>query len=542
MGTTGSSTVIGARSTLRSKAPVFVVGCPRSGTTLLYHMLLSAGNFVMYRTESQAFNLLEPRFGDLRLARNRRQLLNEWEKSSLFYCTGLDARLVEEDTGGCQNAGDFLRTVMESMGRVQGVERWAECTPDHLLALCRIKETIPDALVIHMIRDGRDVALSLAKQHWIRPFPWDHSKEVECAALYWQWIVNRGRRQAGDLGSHYKEIRYEDLLGSPQATLASVGDFIGQELDYEQILRVGYGSVRRPNSSFGRLGQAGDFRPVARWKKSLSLAQIGIVESLIGETLLDLGYTFDATRNSKRTSVALKRMRRSYPAYFTTKLRLKTRTPLGRLAGGDLSFLGLQAKGPTHAPDALREPARILQIDTSPTPDEQRSKQIEDVAQELRRRGHFCDNLGIGRAVASSDRAATSVGIYLKQIWSYSMRGYAIHLHVDGSSTTSVGAALAAALIGRAFSRPALLSFHGGLGQRFFPRHDGGIAHRALDGLFRVAGEVACDSEPVRCSIESYGICPHKLRTPSSVSEVADWLTGDLVARTSLAARDLAAS
>ena len=67
----------------RSKAPVFVLGCPRSGTTLLYHMLLSAGNFVVYRAESQVFNLLEPRFGDLRVDRNKAALLEAWEHSLL---------------------------------------------------------------------------------------------------------------------------------------------------------------------------------------------------------------------------------------------------------------------------------------------------------------------------------------------------------------------------------------------------------------------------------------------------------------------------
>src|SRR6201982_3372749 len=93
----------------RSKAPVFVLGCPRSGTTLLYHMLLSAGNFVVYHTESQVFNLLEPRFGDLRASKNRRRLLEEWESSSLFWCTGLDAQQVEQETARCSNAGDFLK-------------------------------------------------------------------------------------------------------------------------------------------------------------------------------------------------------------------------------------------------------------------------------------------------------------------------------------------------------------------------------------------------------------------------------------------------
>src|SRR5215475_13225657 len=97
----------------RSKAPVFVLGSPRSGTTLLYHMLLSAGNFVVYRAESQVFNLLEPRFGDLRVPRNRRLLLDAWKKSSLFSKTGLDARQIDQEViANCDNGGDFLRIVM----------------------------------------------------------------------------------------------------------------------------------------------------------------------------------------------------------------------------------------------------------------------------------------------------------------------------------------------------------------------------------------------------------------------------------------------
>jgi len=156
---------------------------------------------VVYHTESQVFNLLEPRFGDLRAPKNRRRLLDEWECSSLFWCTGLDAQQVGQETARCSNAGEFLKTVMELMAHKQGVDRWAECTPDHLLALRRIKETIPEAMVIHIIRDGRDVALSLAKQHWIRPFPWDHDKELHTAALYWEWIVQQGRNHADVLGT-----------------------------------------------------------------------------------------------------------------------------------------------------------------------------------------------------------------------------------------------------------------------------------------------------------------------------------------------------
>src|SRR5437868_11195313 len=110
----------------RSKAPVFVLGCPRSGTTLLYHMLLSAGNFVIYRAESQVFNLLEPRFGDLRVPRNKCKLLDAWRSSPLFAKSGLDAHQLDAEViTKCTNGGDFLRIMMEAMARQQGVERWA---------------------------------------------------------------------------------------------------------------------------------------------------------------------------------------------------------------------------------------------------------------------------------------------------------------------------------------------------------------------------------------------------------------------------------
>ncbi len=75
----------------------------------------------------------------------------------------------------CRNGGDFLRIIMEQMARKQGVERWADTTPEHLLHLHRIKETIPNALIIHIIRDGRDVALSTEKQGYIRRLPWDRT-------------------------------------------------------------------------------------------------------------------------------------------------------------------------------------------------------------------------------------------------------------------------------------------------------------------------------------------------------------------------------
>lgn len=338
LSTEGSSS-----ASARSKAPVFVLGCPRSGTTLLYHMLLSAGNFAVYRAESQVFNLLEPRFGGLSHAANRRRLLAAWRDTELFRRTGLDWNEVSEEVmARCRNGGDFLRIVMQAMARQQGVERWSDCTPEHLLYLQRIKRTIPEALVIHIIRDGRDVALSLEKQGWIKPFAWDRRKTLEVAALYWDWIVCKGRKDGRGLGSDYIEVRYEELVSDPRSALQILGAFIGQDLDYEKIKRVAIGSVSKPNSSFVKEMKEGEFSPVQRWKTSLTPAQRQRLETLLRGSLEELGYPMEnsseeassARRTSSRgnsSDASLRRMRGLYERYFNTKLRLKKKTPFSRL-------------------------------------------------------------------------------------------------------------------------------------------------------------------------------------------------------------------
>src|SRR5271169_4559118 len=96
----------------RSVAPIFVLGSPRSGTTLLYDMLLSARGFAVYLAESNVFNLLAPRFGDLSSRATRERLLEAWLGSKLYRATGIDAEQVRRRIlSDCSDPGDFLRIV-----------------------------------------------------------------------------------------------------------------------------------------------------------------------------------------------------------------------------------------------------------------------------------------------------------------------------------------------------------------------------------------------------------------------------------------------
>ena len=306
-------------------------------------MLLSAGNFAVYRTESNVFNLLVPRFGGMRTTAQRQELMDVWLRSKLFRVSGLDpshitARIVAE----CHGGGDFLRILMEEIAGKQGMRRWADCTPEHLLSMAEIKRQIPEALFIHIIRDGRDVALSYAKQGWSYPLPWDGEDRLGVSGLYWEWIVRKGREQGRYLGPDYLEVRFEELISNPQATLSRLGTFIDHDLDYDRIQQVGIGSVREPNSSFAGETE-GKFDPVARWKTKMSAEELGRLEELIGNFLGELGYDL-VSQESKRTTFRAARMRATYFAILEAKQWIRGNTGLGRFVR--LERLEIQPRNP----------------------------------------------------------------------------------------------------------------------------------------------------------------------------------------------------
>jgi hypothetical protein len=295
-------------------------------------MLLSSGGFANYRAESNVFNLLVPKFGNLRGLGNKRRLLKAWFETEMFRRSGLTRELLEARVlAECRNGGDFLRIVMEEIARSQNVERWAECTPDHLLYLPSIKTTIPEALVIHIIRDGRDVALSLNKQGWIRPFTWDSKRGLLVAGLFWSWIVAKGRKYGRGLTPDYMEVHFEDLVAQPRETLAKLGRFIDHDLDYDRIQRAGVGSVLEPNTSFIAGSQETGFNPVGRWRNGFSREGLAMFEGLVGSYLEELGYGLATPSQGLPNTLELKAMRSFYHLYFDSKHYLKSHTPLGKL-------------------------------------------------------------------------------------------------------------------------------------------------------------------------------------------------------------------
>src|SRR6478609_8006216 len=329
----------------RKRRPVFVMGCHRSGTNLLYDMLLSAGGFAVYRGYLPLYESLLPRFGSLDNPRSRERIVTAWMASKGFRRAGVDAEplrarlLTEAHTGG-----DFIRIVMDAIAETQNAQRWAVYDPDNLLHVPQISQDIPGALFLHIIRDGRDIALSLMKMEGFRPFPWNReARGLLETALYWEWMVRKGRQYGSCAPDNYIEVHYEELVGETAAVLDRLGKFLDHDLDYDRIQSAGLGRLRESNSSFLEDAQEAQ-HPVQRWKEKLSPDEIAELETLIGPALEEFGYRLSLPPEQRKNNFRTRCLGSVYPFFLESKQWLKTSTPVGRLS--NLSALEIQNTNP----------------------------------------------------------------------------------------------------------------------------------------------------------------------------------------------------
>ncbi|MGH3387537.1 MAG: sulfotransferase family protein, partial [Actinomadura sp.] len=153
--------------------PIFVVGCPRSGTTLL-QLMLHAHPRIAIPPETRfllpAFDTRHA-FGDLCDEANLRELAR-WiaeDKATKFDDLGLDPdRIIEEIVAGPPTVGTAMATVFQAYAQRFGKPRWGDKRPSYIRRLDVILRMFPDAQIVHLIRDGRDCVASLMEMPWYK--------------------------------------------------------------------------------------------------------------------------------------------------------------------------------------------------------------------------------------------------------------------------------------------------------------------------------------------------------------------------------------
>lgn len=193
--------------------------------------------------------------------------------------------ILEKDNTFLLKRDDLIGWARESFLRLIGPfvdaaqkPRWAEKTPAHVYHLGLIAEVFPRAQFIHMIRNAYDVVRSL--QH----MPWAPHK-LRWAIERWKSSVTAGREAGGRLsGNQYLEVRYEDLLRSPQNTVRELCGFLGepyceQMLEYHRPDANSWGQPQKPLSA----------RPINQHPE-LSFLKKWVVRFSAGSLMRELGY------------------------------------------------------------------------------------------------------------------------------------------------------------------------------------------------------------------------------------------------------------
>lgn len=259
--------------------PVFVVGAARSGTTLL-SVLLDRHSQLAMTPETGFYREFAPW---LRLAPivGVELLLRRWRRLAEL---GLTPEAVARRSGRAPQAGVLLDAILELFAGLRQKTRSGEKTPLHLYSVSRILQDFPEARILCIYRDGRDAALSL------RAMPWG-PRRLETAAQAWLKAIRVMREMAAAHPSHFRTIRYEDLLEGPREELAGAMQFLGLELEEGQLEAGPSGVVLARSKEWkGKALEKVDPKLGGYRQAEARPDDLETLERLLGPTLRELGY------------------------------------------------------------------------------------------------------------------------------------------------------------------------------------------------------------------------------------------------------------
>lgn len=290
--------------------PIFVVGCARSGTTLLEVMLHSHPRIALPPETRFLMKLYNERanYGDLNDPGNRATMAATIvdRSGSKFSDLQLDKETVRKAIiDGPPTIGSAAGIVFREYAARYGKPRWGDKRPNYISYIDQLIALFPDAQIVHIIRDGRDCVASLKRMSW-----WNHPFRFSVSK--WVNAIEAGNAARKKLRKdQYYEIKYEDLVTNPEKELRDLCQFLGEEFDeamLEPHKTVALAVPKRKldthhlNLKLNEISTG----PVEKWREELAAKEIALVEKMAEKQLAQYGYT----PSSQDVELPLKRVNR----------------------------------------------------------------------------------------------------------------------------------------------------------------------------------------------------------------------------------------
>jgi sulfotransferase family protein len=278
---------------------VFIVGCPRSGTTLLQRMVNAHPQVAITPESHWIPRLYEKPWAQTPAGVVEFKLIRELGAHPKFARLGIGRKEIKYLKKLLRNGhpltySSLVTKVFDFYGQAQGKSLVGDKTPDYVRRISILHELWPEARFVHVVRDGRDVCLSMREWPKVRPKPGDfmtwREDPVSTAAWWWAFNVRLGRDAGKPLGSElYYELRYEALVEFPREECERLCAFLGLPFD-EAMLRF-HEDRARPDPGLEQKRAGLPVTPGLRdWKSQMPAEELHRFEAAAGDILAELNY------------------------------------------------------------------------------------------------------------------------------------------------------------------------------------------------------------------------------------------------------------
>jgi hypothetical protein len=283
--------------------PLIVLGVSRSGTTLLRVML----------DRSPGITIPDESFFVPLLARRYKRIIepdafvNDLGRIPALRAWGVSLDEVALRLRSGMKTGEAIAAIFETYAEKVGKPRWGDKTPMYMRHLPLLERLFPDSQYVHLVRDGRDAALSFIEMpEGTFTRTWAHPGDAAGFACLWRKEVGDARALGARIGmGRYLEVHYEDLVAETPQVVESICDFADLPFEPDMVEYEGAVNVSdKPHQQ--RLLQSPTVG-VRSWRDDMSAADVRAFEAIAGDRLSELGYELLEPRPrspSTRTRVA----------------------------------------------------------------------------------------------------------------------------------------------------------------------------------------------------------------------------------------------